>query len=101
MCVHVCARRAIDLPSWPANWTATLGNTTGHTHFPALLTPLANSTGHHHWSAPLDGIIGQDLWQQVPNTSIMMTMMIMIMTMMMMMVVMMMVMMAMVMMMMH
>ena len=35
MRVHECARPAIDLPSWPANWTATLGSTTGHHHWPA------------------------------------------------------------------
>jgi len=43
-------------------------------HWPGLLTPLASSTGSHHWSAPLAGIIGQDPWQHVPNTSMMMTM---------------------------
>jgi hypothetical protein len=47
-CVHECARRAIDLPSWPANWTAPLGSTTGQHHWSALFTPLANSTGRHH-----------------------------------------------------
>jgi hypothetical protein len=47
----VCARRALDLLSWPANWTATIGSTTGQHHWPALITPLASSTGHHHWSA--------------------------------------------------
>jgi hypothetical protein len=77
MCMHECARSGIDLPSWPANWTATLGSTTGHNHWPALLPPLASSTGHYHWSAPLAGIIGQDPWQHVPNTSTMMTMMMM------------------------
>jgi hypothetical protein len=35
MRVHECARPAIDLPSLPANWTATLGSTTGHHHWPA------------------------------------------------------------------
>jgi hypothetical protein len=89
MCVHECARCAIDLPSRPANWTASLGSTTGrHHHWPALLAPLASSTGRHSWSDLLAGIIGQDPWQHVPNTSMMMTMMIMMMmtTMMMMMV---------------
>ena len=64
-CVHVCARRAIHLPSWPANWTATIGSTTGQHHWLALITPLASSTGHHHWSAPLAGNIGQDPWQHI------------------------------------
>jgi hypothetical protein len=75
----VCARRAIDLLSWPANWTATIGSTTGQHHWPALITPLASSTGHHHWSAPLAGNIGQDPWQHVTNTSIMTMLMILVM----------------------
>jgi hypothetical protein len=73
------------LPSWPANWTATLGSTTGHHHWPALLTPRASSTGHQHWSTPLAGIIGQDLWQHVPNMAMLMPMMMMMMIMAMMM----------------
>ncbi len=39
MCVHECALRALYLPSGPANWTATLGSTTGQHHWPGLLTP--------------------------------------------------------------
>jgi hypothetical protein len=85
MCVHECARSAISLPSWPANWTATLGSTTGQHNWPALLTPLTSSIGRHHWSAPLAGIIGPDPWQHVPNTSMMTMLMIMMMMMMMMM----------------
>jgi hypothetical protein len=60
MCVHECARSAISLPSWPANWTATLGSTIGQHNWPALFTPLTSSIGRHHWSAPLAGIIGPD-----------------------------------------
>jgi hypothetical protein len=75
MFFHGCTRRAIDLPRKPANWTATLGSTTGQHHWPALSTPQASSTGRHNWSEPLAGIIGQDPWQHVPNTSMMMTMM--------------------------
>ena len=77
MCVHERARRAIDLPSWPAHWTAALGTTLGQHHWPALLTPLASRTGRHNWSEPLAGIIGQDPWHRVPNTSMMTTMFIM------------------------
>ena len=47
----------------------------------ALLTPRASSTEQHQWSAPLAGTIGQDSWQHVPNTSMMMTMLIMLMRM--------------------
>jgi hypothetical protein len=101
MLVHECEPRAINWPSWPVNWTTTLGSTTGQRHWPALLPPLASNTGHHRWSAPLAGIIGQDPWQHVPNTLMMMTfmtimlmmMMMMIMTMKMMMIMMMMMMM--------
>ena len=59
MCVHECARCATDLPSWPTNWTAQLGSTTGQHHWPALLTPLdrwppplVSTTGRHHWPGP-------------------------------------------------
>jgi hypothetical protein len=95
MLVHECEPRAINWPSWPVNWTTTLGSTTGQRHWPALLPPLASNTGHHRWSTSLAGIFGQDPWQHVPNTLMMMTMMLimlmmMIMTMKMMMIVMMM-----------
>ena len=36
ICVHECARCAIDLPSWPTNYTAQLGSTTGQHYWPAL-----------------------------------------------------------------
>jgi hypothetical protein len=49
MCVHECARCAIDLPSWPTNWTAQLGSTTGQHRWPALLTPLGSTNDQHHW----------------------------------------------------
>jgi hypothetical protein len=49
MCVHECARSGTDLPSWPTNWTATLGSTTGHNHWPA----------YHHWPAALAATAGQ------------------------------------------
>ena len=53
MCVHKCARCAIDLQSWPANWTAQLGSTSGRHHWPALLTPLDSTTDQHLWPAAL------------------------------------------------
>ena len=53
MCVHECARCAIDLPSWPTDWTAQLGSTTGQHHWPALWTPLVSTTDQHHWLAAL------------------------------------------------
>jgi hypothetical protein len=40
---------------------------------------MASSTGHHQLIAPLAGIIGQDPSQHVPNTSMVMTMMMMLM----------------------
>jgi hypothetical protein len=48
---------------------------------------IGRTTGqsHHHWCAPLTGIIGQDPWQHVPNTLMMVSMMLMMMMMMMMM----------------
>jgi hypothetical protein len=58
----VCARRPIDLPRRPANWTAAKGSTTGQHHWQAVITPLASSTGHHHWSAPLVSTIGRQHW---------------------------------------
>jgi hypothetical protein len=61
----------IDLPSLPANWTITLGSTTGQQHWPAILS-RASSTQQHQWSAPLTGIIGQTPWQHVQNTLMMM-----------------------------
>jgi hypothetical protein len=59
-----------------------LDSNIGQHHWPqplASLPPLASSTGRHSWSAPQAGIIGQDTWQHVPNTSTMMTMMMMLM----------------------
>ncbi len=61
MFFHECTRRAIDLPRRPANWTATLGSTTGHHHWPALLSTgqqhwppqLVRTTGRHHRPGPL------------------------------------------------
>ena len=53
MCVHECARCAIDLQNWPAIWTAQLGSTIGQHHWPALLTPLDSTTDQHHWPAAL------------------------------------------------
>ncbi len=52
MCVHECARCAIDLPSWPANWTAQVGSTTASTtdqhYYQHWTAPLANTTGQLH-----------------------------------------------------
>ena len=48
MCVHECARCAVDLPSWPTNWTAQLGSTAGQHHWPALLTAPDSTTDQHH-----------------------------------------------------
>jgi len=62
MCVHECALRDLYLQH----------------HWPTLVTPLASIIGRYHWSAPLAGIIGQDPWQHVPNTSVM-TMLMMLM----------------------
>ena len=45
MCVHECARRAIDLPSWPAR--------TGQHHCAASLASTMKTTGQHHWPAAL------------------------------------------------
>jgi hypothetical protein len=36
MCMHESALRAFTLPSWPANWTATLGSTIGQQHWPEI-----------------------------------------------------------------
>jgi hypothetical protein len=62
MCVHECARCAIDLPSWPANWTAQVGSTTASTtdqhYYQHWTAPLANTTGQHHWPAALMYDIG-------------------------------------------
>ena len=58
----VCSRRAIDLPSWPANWDsnnrqhhwaaplASTNHTTGQQHCPS---PLVSTTGRQHWPVPL------------------------------------------------
>jgi hypothetical protein len=39
--------------SWPTNWTAQLGSTSGQHHWPALLTPPDSATDQHHWPAAL------------------------------------------------
>jgi len=36
MCMHECALRALYLPNWTANWTATLGSTTSRLHWPRV-----------------------------------------------------------------
>ena len=53
----VCARRAIDLPSWPANW----GNNRQH-HWAAPLASTNNTTGQQHWPSPLVSTTGRQHW---------------------------------------
>jgi hypothetical protein len=66
MCVHECARCAVDLPSWPANWTAPLGSTTASTtgqhYYHHWTAPLANTTGQLHRAAPLVSTTGKHHW---------------------------------------
>jgi len=55
MCMHACARRANNWPSWPA----TLDSNTGNHHWPAPLVSTINATGQQHCPPPVVSTTGR------------------------------------------